>query len=114
MAANHPNSDGGGDLAQEAVIPPDNASPQGTGSTSISSVAPNGSSEPGFNNIEKKHDAENGPDPVVSKERVEEQDPDIVDWDGPNDPANPQNWYVKPKKQKKKQKNKNKGNQRVI
>ncbi len=23
-----------------------------------------------------------------------EQDPNIVDWDGPNDPANPQNWYV--------------------
>lgn len=25
----------------------------------------------------------------------EERDPNIVDWDGPDDPANPQNWYVK-------------------
>lgn len=23
----------------------------------------------------------------------EQQDPDIVDWDGPDDPANPLNWY---------------------
>jgi hypothetical protein len=22
------------------------------------------------------------------------RDPNIVDWDGPDDPANPQNWYV--------------------
>ena len=24
----------------------------------------------------------------------EERDPNIVDWDGPDDPANPQNWYA--------------------
>lgn len=27
----------------------------------------------------------------------EEIDPDVVDWDGPDDPANPQNWTPKKK-----------------
>lgn len=31
-------------------------------------------------------------DEAPSNAQVEEADPDIVNWDGPNDPENPQNW----------------------
>lgn len=30
-------------------------------------------------------------------DKEEEQDPNIVDWDGPDDPQNPQNWPMKMK-----------------
>ena len=36
--------------------------------------------------------------PVTSeeeeKEAEKERDPNVVDWEGPDDPENPQNWYV--------------------
>lgn len=31
-------------------------------------------------------------DEQSGNERAEEVDPDIVNWDGPHDPENPQNW----------------------
>ena len=31
---------------------------------------------------------------VTSEEQTEEKDPNIVDWDGPDDPQNPYNWYA--------------------
>jgi hypothetical protein len=33
----------------------------------------------------------------VDLEEPSPRDPNIVDWDGPNDPANPQNWPRKKK-----------------
>lgn len=33
-----------------------------------------------------------GGDPSAEAEAEAEQDPDIVDWDGPDDPENPMNW----------------------
>ncbi|KAH7391923.1 major facilitator superfamily domain-containing protein [Pyrenochaeta sp. MPI-SDFR-AT-0127] len=33
----------------------------------------------------------------IQEANVEEADPNIVDWDGPDDPANPQNWPAKKK-----------------
>ncbi len=32
----------------------------------------------------------------ITEESKEPQDPNIVDWDGPEDPQNPQNWYADP------------------
>ena len=29
----------------------------------------------------------------ISEESKEPPDPNVVDWDGPEDPENPQNWY---------------------
>tara|TARA_R110002003_G_scaffold13_5_gene872 strand:- start:13812 stop:15155 length:1344 start_codon:yes stop_codon:yes gene_type:complete len=36
-------------------------------------------------------------DALAVEEEQEPQDPNIVDWDGPNDPANPQNWTASKK-----------------
>lgn len=33
-----------------------------------------------------------GPETTVSEESKEPVDPNIVDWDGPEDPQNPMNW----------------------
>jgi len=30
---------------------------------------------------------------VFPEEPSQTKDPNLVDWDGPNDPANPYNWY---------------------
>lgn len=47
------------------------------------------SSVPTLNGDELK-DAEKAPAPEAPKDNpVEETDPNIVDWDGPDDPANP-------------------------
>ncbi|EMC91426.1 hypothetical protein BAUCODRAFT_327165 [Baudoinia panamericana UAMH 10762] len=35
--------------------------------------------------------------PHMTEAEQEEQDPNIVDWDGPDDPANPQNWSPRKK-----------------
>ena len=47
-------------------------------------------------NLEFDKDVEKGtPDrseSVSSGEEVEDRDPNIVDWDGPDDPQNPMNW----------------------
>jgi len=45
--------------------------------------------------IEPMGDPEKGPTIVADEQREEreERDPNIVDWDGPDDPANPRNWY---------------------
>lgn len=37
---------------------------------------------------------EGGPIPGEDVHISTEKDPDLVEWDGPNDPANPYNWYV--------------------
>ncbi|KAF2199808.1 MFS general substrate transporter [Delitschia confertaspora ATCC 74209] len=47
-------------------------------------------------------DLEKGTPPTTSSSTMEPQtqdpvDPDIVDWDGPDDPANPQNWTERKK-----------------
>ena len=34
-------------------------------------------------------------DPEALHDVVEQQNSDLVDWDGPNDPANPMNWSSK-------------------
>lgn len=47
---------------------------------------------------EKKYerDLEDG-STSVDFEELAPRDPNIVDWDGPDDPANPQNWSAKKK-----------------
>lgn len=52
-------------------------------------------SVPMFNEREIS-DVEKCPIADVAKDEDETkgQDANIVDWDGPDDPANPQNWYV--------------------
>lgn len=40
---------------------------------------------------EQLHDSNQTTD-VEKAEGVEVVDPNVVDWDGPDDPANPQNW----------------------
>jgi hypothetical protein len=44
----------------------------------------------------QKKDLETG-STSVDLEEPSPRDPNIVDWDGPNDPANPQNWPRKKK-----------------
>lgn len=40
-------------------------------------------------------DLEKGGETNTEETEVEEpQDPNVVDWEGPDDPQNPQNWYV--------------------
>ena len=35
------------------------------------------------------------PDEKIEKiEKNGEKDPNLVEWDGPHDPANPYNWYI--------------------
>ncbi|KAI1376643.1 MFS general substrate transporter [Hypoxylon crocopeplum] len=57
-------------------------STEGTLHSELETATPN---QPGDN---KEHDLEEGGPMPEQKTR----DPDIVDWDGPNDPANPLNW----------------------
>ena len=33
-------------------------------------------------------------EPAVSEKPEDQHDPNVVDWDGPEDPQNPYNWYV--------------------
>jgi hypothetical protein len=40
----------------------------------------------------RQTDLESGTDTATLKEEQDDRDPDVVDWDGPNDPANPMNW----------------------
>ena len=40
-------------------------------------------------------DLEKAQSPTIDKEKPPEQDPNIVTWDGPNDPNNPRNWPFK-------------------
>ena len=42
----------------------------------------------------QERDVEKGQPETHASEEHEESDPNIVDWDGPEDPENPQNWYV--------------------
>jgi hypothetical protein len=46
-------------------------------------------SHEGENRHDSATDNEKGPDPEVDDAST---DPNIVDWDGPDDPANPRNW----------------------
>lgn len=45
---------------------------------------------------DRERDVEKDPATNRQDEKTERQpaesDPDVVDWDGPDDPANPQNW----------------------
>jgi hypothetical protein len=54
------------------------------------------SSVPTLNGHETR-DTEKGPKADVAKDEQEAEGrgANIVDWDGPDDPTNPQNWYVK-------------------
>lgn len=47
-------------------------------------------------NEQREKDLEAGSEPMVVAEQSE-RDPDIVDWDGPDDPENPHNWSNKKK-----------------
>ena len=42
-------------------------------------------------------DIEKGPTTDAVLEETEARDPNIVDWDGPDDPENPLNWTSKRK-----------------
>jgi hypothetical protein len=42
--------------------------------------------------LEKENDTE-----TISEKATDESDPHLVDWDGPDDPANPLNWTSKRK-----------------
>lgn len=62
--------------------------------------APNGKGSPTSSNLEKEIDLEAGhPSEDSDKKEPEttktEVDPNIVDWDGPDDPQNPINWSEK-------------------
>lgn len=35
--------------------------------------------------------------PAGEKREAEDQDPNVVTWDGPDDPANPMNWTMRKK-----------------
>lgn len=41
-------------------------------------------------NLEHEQDVEAGLD--VHETKPDENDPNVVDWDGPDDPENPMNW----------------------
>lgn len=56
-------------------------------SNSITDNAPSSSDQ--ILDIEKAQEADNTAKALPEAEKV---DPDVVDWDGPDDPANPQNW----------------------
>lgn len=47
--------------------------------------------------IHEKGDIEKGPTLGADIEKEETRDPNIVDWDGPDDPENPLNWTAKKK-----------------
>lgn len=62
--------------------------------------APNGGGSPASSNLEKEIDLEaghrsEGSDKKESETTKQEVDPNIVDWDGPDDPKNPINWSEK-------------------
>jgi hypothetical protein len=42
--------------------------------------------------VESPPSSAHAPD-VEKAQAIVDGDKDIVDWDGPNDPENPQNWY---------------------
>ncbi|RDW82201.1 MFS general substrate transporter-65 [Coleophoma cylindrospora] len=44
--------------------------------------------------VEKGDDVENEPDPEEGTPEEQQRDPNLVEWDGPNDPGNPMNWSV--------------------
>jgi hypothetical protein len=46
--------------------------------------------------LKRERDLEEGSTSVEFDENVD-NDPHIVNWDGPDDPANPQNWSMKKK-----------------
>jgi hypothetical protein len=46
--------------------------------------------------LKRERDLEEGSTSVEFDEPVD-NDPNIVNWDGPDDPANPQNWSIKKK-----------------
>jgi hypothetical protein len=49
------------------------------------------------NGIEDQRDVEAGPKLEKSKSSRSARDPNIVAWDGPDDPDNPKNWTMKHK-----------------
>ena len=52
-----------------------------------------GSSNPSEDGVPTDRDLEKGePETNVSEDSKEVPDPNIVDWDGPEDPQNPLNW----------------------
>ncbi|KAL9074973.1 MAG: hypothetical protein Q9161_001903 [Pseudevernia consocians] len=62
--------------------------------------APNGKGSPASSNLEKEVDLEAGhrsedSDKKQPETTKTEADPNIVDWDGPDDPKNPVNWSEK-------------------
>lgn len=62
--------------------------------------APNGKGSPASSNLEKEVDLEAGhgsedSDKKQPETTKPEADPNIVDWDGPDDPQNPVNWSEK-------------------
>ncbi|CAF9908277.1 MAG: hypothetical protein ALECFALPRED_004368 [Alectoria fallacina] len=62
--------------------------------------APNGKGSPASSNLEKEIDLEAGHRSEESDKKEPETiqrevDPDMVDWDGPDDPKNPVNWSEK-------------------
>ena len=42
--------------------------------------------------VEKHSDLNNSAPDIVTHDKEALQDPNIVDWDGPDDPENPLNW----------------------
>ena len=62
--------------------------------------APNGKGSPASSDLEKEIDLEAGHrNEELDKKELEmtkpDVDPDVVDWDGPDDPQNPVNWSEK-------------------
>lgn len=47
--------------------------------------------------VNDEKDVEKGPTETATEEAEEPRDPNIVDWEGPDDPANPYNWPAKKK-----------------
>ena len=45
-----------------------------------------------LDNLDNLDKEETEPEAAVPEIEAEEEDPNIVDWDGPDDPANPKNW----------------------
>lgn len=58
--------------------------------------APGSAGESAERDLEKQHDHDVAQE-VEATKSTEEQDPDIVDYDGPDDPENPLNWTKKKK-----------------
>ena len=55
---------------------------------------PDGSSNSSDDGVPADRDMEKGePHTNVSEASKEPTDPNIVDWEGPDDPQNPMNWY---------------------